>query len=224
MKHPARQRPGLSVAVLAGGLSRRMGTDKALIALPPDGKTVLQRVLESASTVADELFVVAPSRPGYQALGVRLVPERAAGIGPLSGVEAALATARHDRCLVLACDLPLLSAALLAWLADLPCDRDALVPISRVTTFDPESDDRRRPQPLAAIYARRCLPRVSALIGAGVRRLSALLECLDVCFVEPDALERIDPDCRSFLNLNSPADLERVRRVLKDGSTPDGSA
>jgi molybdopterin-guanine dinucleotide biosynthesis protein A len=194
-----------------------MGIDKALIALPPDGKIVLQRVLESAAAVADELFVVAPPRPGYRACGVRLVPERIPGIGPLGGIEAALATARHDRCLVLACDLPLLSAGLLRRLAETPCDRDALVPISRGSAGLPAGDGASQSQPLVAIYARRCLPRITALIDAGERRPSTLLAHLEVCFLAPDALEDSDPDLRSFLNLNTPVDLDRVRRLLREG-------
>jgi molybdopterin-guanine dinucleotide biosynthesis protein A len=197
-----------------------MGTDKSLIELPPNGRTVLEHVLDSARTVADELFVVAPRRRGYQALGVRLVPERAVGSGPLSGLEAALTTAKNDRCLVLACDLPLLCPRLLRRLVDVPCDRDALVPLSRASAIDSPDANPRQPQPLVAIYARHCLPRVTALLDAGVRRLSALHEWLDVCFVDPSHLEDIDPDLRSFLNLNTPADLDLILQLLRSESHP----
>jgi molybdenum cofactor guanylyltransferase len=208
----------VSAAILAGGQSRRMGTDKALLRPRPDGKGVLAIVIKAAGTVSDDVFVVAPRRPAYVDLGCRLVPERALGAGPLSGVEAALRAARHDRCLVLACDLPLLSASLLHRLTTWPCDRDALVPL----VPDPFIDGGFRPQPLVAVYERRCLSRVSALIDSGERRLGALLDRLDVCFIPPGALTEVDPDLRSFLNLNTPADLEQVLTLLGSGPDPAG--
>jgi molybdopterin-guanine dinucleotide biosynthesis protein A len=185
-----------------------MGSDKALLRLQPGGRSVIQRLLDATSSLSDDRFVVAPPRPGYRDLGCRLVAERVLGAGPLSGIEAALRAARYDRCLILACDLPLLSAPLLCWLAELPCERDALVP----NAPDPARAGEYRVQPLAAIYARRCLPVVSALLDTGERRLSSLLERLDVCFVAPETLASIDPDGQSFLNLNTPNDLERARR------------
>jgi molybdenum cofactor guanylyltransferase len=212
MSHTDRQRSlGLiSAAILAGGQSRRMGTDKALLSLSPGGPAVLQTVLEAARTVSGDVFVVAPTRPAYLELGCPLVPERSPGVGPLGGVEAALRAARHDRCLVLACDLPLLAPALLGWLAACQTDRAAVVPLSR----EPGAAGATRPQPLVAVYHPSCLPHVTALLDSGERRMSALLDRIEVRYVEPEELEMVDPGLRSFLNLNTPEDLARVRRLL----------
>lgn len=198
----------LSAAVLAGGASRRMGDDKAMLSLAPGSPPVIIRVLEAVSRVADDVLIIAPDRPGYRSLGVPIVPDRRAALGPIAGIATALEVARHDHCLVVACDLPFLDPALLSWMASLPRDYEALIPLA------PRGAGTPLLQPLHAIYARAGLPTILARIALGDLRLTNLERHLRVRSIETDKLREIDPELRSFLNLNTPADARRAAAIL----------
>jgi molybdenum cofactor guanylyltransferase len=109
----APERQPLSAAILAGGKSSRMGRDKALLPLVDGGAPMLAIVLDRLSAVADDLLVVAVDRERYEPFGARVVPDLYPGGGPLVGIHAAVAHAKHQHCLVVACDMPFLSAPLL---------------------------------------------------------------------------------------------------------------
>src|SRR4051812_16182117 len=98
-----------SVAILAGGLSTRMGTDKALIRLESGGQTMLERVLDRVRPLSDDVFVVATARDEYRRFGVDVLPDLYPDAAVLGGIASALRHARHPRCLVVSCDHPLLS-------------------------------------------------------------------------------------------------------------------
>jgi molybdopterin-guanine dinucleotide biosynthesis protein A len=94
--------------VLAGGVSRRMGRNKAL--LPFAGGTLIEHVAAQALDAAGNVTIV--GRPqDYAALGLRVLGEDFPGCGPLSGIEAALRDAKEGWALVLACDMPGVTAA-----------------------------------------------------------------------------------------------------------------
>src|SRR5215211_755209 len=102
----------ISAAILAGGRARRLGgADKAALAI--GGARIIDRQLAALSAVADDVRIVANDRDRYAGLGVRVIPDALPGRGPLGGLHAALLDAAHDRVLVLACDLPFVTAALL---------------------------------------------------------------------------------------------------------------
>src|SRR5687768_15192497 len=113
-------RISLSAAALAGGQSRRMGADKALLPLVPGGQPMLGVVLERLSEVADDVFVVANDEARYAPLGARIVPDLQRDVGALGGIHAAIASSLHEHCLVVACDMPFLSRPLLRRMAGEP--------------------------------------------------------------------------------------------------------
>src|SRR5215217_1355332 len=117
----------LSAAALAGGQSRRMGTDKALLPLVAGGQPMLGVVLERLSAVSNDVFVVANDQARYAALAARVVPDLRLDVGALGGIQAAIASSAHDYCLVVACDMPFLSLPLLRQMADEPRSYDVLV-------------------------------------------------------------------------------------------------
>src|SRR5579871_469780 len=96
--------------VLAGGRSSRMGRDKALLSF--QGVPLVARVAEMVAQAAGSAVVIGD--PGkYGGLGYAVVPDRRQGLGPLAGIEAALDFSTADWNLVLACDMPDVSAAFL---------------------------------------------------------------------------------------------------------------
>src|SRR5215218_6978318 len=187
----------VAAAVLAGGASRRMGRDKATLAV--GGVALAAGVLAAAARVADPVVLVAPEGHPARGLGARVVTDP--GEGPLAALAAALA-AHHV--LVLAGDHPGLAVELLAHLV-------ALAPRGGAVAC------RRGPrlEPLVAVYARA--PALAAararLAGPpGGRSLLGLLADLDTVVVEEPGWRALDPGGRSFVDLDDPADLAAWER------------
>lgn len=206
-------RPKLSAAVLAGGLSRRMGRDKALLSLRPGDPPLAKRVIDHVGEVADDVFVVSVSRPGYDQFGVPVVDDLYPGAGVLGGIASALATAAHDHCLVVACDLPFLEPRLLRWMADQPRAFDVLVP--RVPGRSRQGDGFVL-QTLHAIYGKGCRAPIAAAIARDQLQVIGFFPSVRVTYVDEEILQRYDPGGRSFFNANSPEAAIEAARLLNE--------
>ena len=186
--------------VLAGGKSRRLGADKALLSF--DGVPLLQTVVQRVAEVCPRVIVAVdhPGRYRRLALSATFVADASPGLGPLAGLQAGLRACGTPHALVVACDLPFLNVELLRHMAALPRAYQALVPRSG-----------GRDHPLHAVYARSCLAEVDALLATGGGSMRQLLDRLDVQRLDEGDLQRFDPDGLSLLNLNEKPDLERAR-------------
>ncbi len=204
----------VSAAVLAGGDSRRFGTDKALVPLPGGTTPMLGAIVQSLLDVTTDVTIIAPENRTYAQFGVPVVSEAVPGQGPLGGLEMALSRAAHDRCIAVACDLPFLNLELLRWMAQLDFSEDALVPMVSAADSSESAGSTPRPQPLHAIYRRSCLDPVRNLLSSGERRLGRLLDLIHVRYLHEADIRRIDPRLSSFLNINSMEEWGRVRRRL----------
>lgn len=175
--------PTLSAIILAGGYSRRMGRDKALLTLP-DGQTLLYHTAQVAQQLASNVVVVTPWPDRYQSAlppKVQLVKELVQPVpsasssagpsaGPLSGFAQGLRKISSEWCLLLACDMPYLQSVPLqnwwAWLTPQiqrqPLERQTLV-ASLVSS--PASNDRKRWEPLCGFYHRSCLSALSQYLS-----------------------------------------------------------
>ncbi len=190
-------RPALSVVIEAGGESRRMGQDKAL--MPFMGRPLIQRILERVTPVADEVIVVANQPSRYAFLACRVVADVRPGYGALGGLLTALSAAQHPLVAVVACDMPFVSAPLLAFLCELLVRdlADAAVP---------ETD--RGLEPFHAVYRRQaCLPAVAAALDAGRLRAVGWLGAVRLRKVSRAESAPYDPRGAAFRNLNTPAEF-----------------
>ena len=115
-----------SSVVLAGGKSRRMGTDKAFLEV--GGATIVQRVLAALETLSDDTIIVTNSPEEYAGLPARLGGDFYPNKGALGGIHAGLLAARYDYIVAVACDMPFLNPRLLRHLADLVENYDVVVP------------------------------------------------------------------------------------------------
>jgi molybdopterin-guanine dinucleotide biosynthesis protein A len=217
-----------AAAVLAGGASRRMGRDKAT--MPVDGVELAASVLAAAARVAAPVVLVAPEGHPARRLAARVVADPAQG--PLAALAAAFETLDAAEVLVLAGDHPGLRVELLAHLVAL-APRGEAVACRRGPRLEPLVAVYRRVPALAA--ARRALAggsgglkgsppvgrgsggrkgsppenRGSGREGGPARRGSmvGLLAELRVVVVEESEWRALDPDGRSFVDLDDPADL-----------------
>ncbi len=187
-----------SAVILAGGQSRRMGADKALLRLPSGGPALIERVVAAARAVTDDVVVVAADAERLPVMAVRTVPDAIAGAGPLAGLVAGFAAARHADILALACDLPYLSVPLLRWMAALPRTWDALVP------YLPNEDGKAGWEPLHAIYTRACLVPMRAAFDRGDRQATAFFPAIHVRPLAAEEMRPHDPVGRSTISVNTP--------------------
>ncbi len=192
----------LSGIVLAGGRSRRLGTDKAELTF--DDRTLLEIVIDRLSSVCPQVIVASGSRSARDipALPVQFVSDTIPGAGPLAGVQAGLAVAPTAFSLVVACDMPFLNLPLLDYMAGLPRRYQALVP--RVAD---------RWHPLHAVYARSCLPAIESLLARGGNSMKELLSRLDVRTLSEEEMRHHDPEGLSVFNLNNQQDLARAQTI-----------
>ncbi|OGS93457.1 MAG: hypothetical protein A2061_07855 [Gallionellales bacterium GWA2_59_43] len=182
-----------TAVILAGGDSRRMGRDKA--ALPLHGKPLLQHVTDAVAQVFPQVIVsVRQPRAG---LDLPQVCDAQPDGGPLAGLAAALESIATPWLFAVGCDMPFVSPAVIEVLARRRVGHQAVVPLVQ-----------GHPQPLAAFYARECLAAIRDIqAGGGKQSLRALLERLDVCYVDEAQLREHDPQLRSFFDLDTPADV-----------------
>jgi molybdopterin-guanine dinucleotide biosynthesis protein A len=163
---------------------------------------LLQRTVTVLSAVATEIVVVRAAGqvlPAVESVRPLAVVEDALeDEGPLIGIAAGLREASHELALVVACDMPFLQPALLRLLVGrLAAGRRFVVPMHR-----------DRPQPLCSAFRRDALPVLEAQIAAGVRRIMALSDALEADRVTPEQWSAVDPDGRSFENVNTPEEFE----------------
>jgi len=197
----------VTVAILVGGYGSRMGgVDKASLEL--DGKPLLDRVLEAVSPYAAEVFVVANDDRlvGDPRFTVLRDPEEHAGVLP--ALLTALDAATSPLLLLLACDMPFVDRNVVGFLLDLAATHDAVMPY--VQSF---------PQAMHAVYrVAPCRVAVRSLLAdeSGGRRMISFLDDVNAVRVPEDEIRRIDPEIRSFFNVNTPYDLEAARHILAE--------
>ena len=184
----------VSAIILAGGQSRRMGHDKALIDFR--GRPIIAHVIDTVRELSNDVIVVSNRAEAYAPFGARVVPDYDPPSGPLGGIAAGLSAARYDLALVVACDMPFLKIDLLRYLIDLAVDADAV-------TLQIEDQY----EPLHAIYRRACLTAIHQHLTAGDRRVISFYADVRLRSIPEADWRTIDPDGRSTANLNTPDDL-----------------
>jgi molybdopterin-guanine dinucleotide biosynthesis protein A len=198
-------RPSTGV-ILAGGKSSRLGVDKALLQLD-GGPSLIARTVARLLPLVEEIVIVADDGERFGALPARIVPDLYPGAGSLGGIYTGVAAAANEYSLVVACDMPFLSAAVLYHLLAEPRSFDVLLPrLAGGLT-----------EPLHALYSRACLSPIRRQLEAGRYRIVSFMDEVTVRYVEEPILRRFDPDLRSFVNINTPEELEAAV-VMLNGS------
>jgi molybdopterin-guanine dinucleotide biosynthesis protein A len=182
------------VAILAGGQSRRMGTDKSFVLL--NGKPLLQHVIERVSELKLPVTLIANETDKYRGFGLPVVSDVIANAGSLGGVYTAVQQGDADRTLCVACDMPFINPTLLNYLLALSSKADAVVPMVAGTAHA-----------LHAVYRQTCLSAMRAQIMRGDLAIHRLFSQVDAHFIDEDMLRLLDPDLQSLVNVNTPQEL-----------------
>lgn len=195
-------------AILAGGQNRRYGAHKALEVV--GGEAIIARVRRALLTVTPDLVLIANEPEPYRAVGLPIRPDARQGFGVLGGILTALLWAREEGrsgALIVACDMPFLSPALLARLVVESGGADVVVP---------ESSGRRGVEPLCAWYGVACIPAIEAAIGRGERHVISFFDAVRVHRIPLSDVDGYGDPAVLFMNVNTPEERERAERLVGD--------
>lgn len=190
-------------AILAGGKSRRMGVDKAL--LPYRRGNLIEAIYSQIGALFAHVMVVGSMPERYDFLPCRKVTDIHRGFGALGGIHAALVNSETPLVFATACDMPYLVDDLVRLLCSKGMESDVVVP---------EGD--RGLEPLHAIYSKSALDAIERAIGRGERQVISIFPELKVTKITRAEVTLFDPHFRSFVNVNTPEDY-RILREMEEG-------
>jgi molybdopterin-guanine dinucleotide biosynthesis protein A len=188
----------LTGAILAGGESRRFGRNKALEVFR--GKRLIDHNIETVKAFCNPVFVVANDLSPYYDVAGTLIQDIQLHQGPLGGIYTALLFSPHDWVLVKATDMPFLTPDLVKFMLKMKQGGDVVVPSHKGWY-----------EPLLALYHRRCLSVIAEVLEKNEKQIVAFYSKAKVKVLSEEEWRSIDPEGRSFWNVNVPEDWERLK-------------
>lgn len=191
--------------LLAGGKSRRMGTDKRALAVGQ--RTLLERSCSVLCGMFRQVCMVIAQDSQPVEVHVPVMCDLIPSCGSLGGLYTGLHEATTPYIFLAACDMPFIRTDLVRHMVNQKDDADVVLAYWN-----------GRPQPTHAVYSRNCLPVVEELIRKGDLKIHKLIatSALRVRLITEDEVRKIDPEGRSFLNVNTPSDLDLARLLCED--------
>lgn len=196
-----------SALILAGGRSRRMGfKEKAL--LPIGDKTILEHVIDALDGVVDEIIISMRDTPQQELLndyiqGHDVVLDKLQDVGPLSGILEGAKAATGEYVFVVACDMPFINTDAVELLFKYAEGHDAAIPVW----------ENENLEPMHAVYCTRpmAVETEKAILRNEKFVLAPVFKMQDLVFVKIDEIRKLDPDLRTFVNVNTPDDVEKLQ-------------
>jgi len=202
----------ITAIILSGGFSSRFGTDKGLLKIA--NRSLIMYVTEIASLITDEIFIVTNSNRKIELyskevknLKIKYFLDLYNDIGPLAGIYTGLINSKKEYSLIIPFDTPFLSKKILFLLIKLCEDKNAIIP--------------RWPnghiEPLHAVYKTKiAFTAAKDAIANKEKKVSAMIQRIDdVCYISTNSLRKYDPTLQTFLNINTPLDLEKAKNLMK---------
>jgi molybdenum cofactor guanylyltransferase len=191
----------LSAVILAGGDSKRMGTNKALLRL--EGKNLIDHVFYKLNDIFSEIIIVTDRPDEFAYLPARLtgdifVQEEK---NALRGIHAGLTVCANQSAFVSGCDMPFLSLPLIKYMSGFALDFDAVVP--RVGDYN---------QPLFAFYNKTALNLITTRLENKKFKIVDLYPELKTKEIDEETIRVYDPHFLSFSNINTKEDFNRVQK------------
>ena len=196
----------ITAAILAGGKSQRMGTNKSF--LPLNGEPIISSTITILRKITSDLLIVTNHPDLYAEFQVTVVRDLQRGLGPMGAILTALSLTEHSHVLVTACDLPFLNLRILQKMTTVMNGSDVVVPRSNYGL-----------EPLCAIYNQSCLPTIKHAISQGKLSLFQLFKQLKVHQIPPKVWQPLDPTGHAFLNLNTSEDYQLAKKFIDAKTT-----
>ena len=184
--------------ILAGGASRRFGSDKAFALL--DDKPLIEHVAGTVSNVFENCLLITNTPERYNHMGFPHVRDIFLNAGPLGGIHAALSSINTNGAFIVGCDMPFVREEIVRFLLSFPKQWDAVVP-----WLD------KGPEPLCAFYQRDALAVIEEYLRQGGRKIQTVFQTLRVRKVREEELLTVVSDLSAFHNVNFRSDLKGMR-------------
>ena len=185
--------------ILSGGRSTRMGENKAFIQI--EGVPIIQRILALFRELFGEIIIVTNQEELFEKIDARIVVDLLPNAGALGGLYTGLFFSSFRYSFCVACDMPFLNGSLIKHLSGRLQGYDVIVPRTRDGL-----------QPLHAYYSRDCIEPIKKLMQEGKHKIIDFYPMVKLNVIHEDELDALDPDGESFININTPEELDSIQR------------
>ena len=192
-----KEKADVTGVILAGGKSSRMGKNKALLEI--GGERIIDKAVSLFKSLFKEVILVTNTPEEYAGHDVKVVTDIFPGKGSLGGIYTGLVYASCDYSFIASCDMPFLKRELIEYLINIKNGFDVVVPKLRTGH-----------EPLHAVYSRRCLKPIEALIKKDDLRIIGFYPEVRVKEVSEDELAPFNSEPSPFININTPEDYMAV--------------
>ncbi|HIE25836.1 TPA: molybdenum cofactor guanylyltransferase [Candidatus Poribacteria bacterium] len=216
--------------ILAGGKSRRMGYNKALLRI--GNQTIIQRVLASLKQVTSSQLIITNFQKDYEFLNIPMQPDILPGKGAFGGIYTGLSVSETSYCLVVACDMPFLNVHFLRYMTQIvkePASSSDLRSneVKRQALNEAKGYDIVIPkhskgyEPLCAIYAKSCLPHIEKFLQANRLKIIDIFPRVRVRYINESEIKSYveypdeDGDAEGFMffNINTQEDYQHALQL-----------
>jgi len=188
--------------ILAGGENKRLAVTKGFLKI--NGRRIIESNVELLKGIFDCVIISTNNPETYFYIGIPMIGDILKYRGPLTGILSALITLETPELFVTACDMPFIKPELVRHIVDRWVDnKEAVIPI-----FD------SKPQPLLGIYSKSLVDKMEQSIKEDIRSVREFLKEIDAFYISEKEVELIDPEGKSFVNINTMEDYEKEQLAV----------
>jgi len=187
-------------AILSGGKSTRMKTDKAFLKF--GSRTMIEELIARLEKKFSKLIIIANDKERYADIGIEVLEDIMPDKGPLGGIYTTLVKSDSLYNFIFSCDTPFVNLDLVDYMITGTNNVDIVVPMWR-----------SRFEPLHAIYSKNCVEAIEKQLKNGDLKITNLFSGLNINVIEQEKLERFDLSETPFMNINTPEDYATIRQI-----------
>ena len=187
----------MDALILAGGENRRFFSNKGLATVY--GERIIEITASLLMKHFKKIWISTNSPEDFFYLGLPMIGDMIKSGGPMAGIFSVLANTSAPAVFVAACDMPFIEEGIIRLIITAFEEQDAVIPV-----FD------GRPQPLLGIYSHSVREVMEERIRLGRVTMKDLLDTIDVYYISEREVLSVDPEGRSFVNVNTREDLQQA--------------
>ncbi|MEI6305990.1 MAG: NTP transferase domain-containing protein, partial [Deltaproteobacteria bacterium] len=194
---------GVTAAILAGGNSRRMGHNKALLKI--GDVTLIEKIYRTLSQLFHDIVIVTNTPEEYAFIPCRKAADIYPGAGSIAGLHSALTNSATDTVFAVACDMPTLNPDLIRHICSIEGNHEAIVPVNVDGGLEP----------LHALYRQTCLKEIEKSLESGDKSILNLFDKLRTRKVAWEEISSIPGAEESFCNVNTPEQFSEANLTAR---------
>jgi len=203
--HEIKRRFAITVLILAGGKSSRIGLNKNKGQMKLMGVNLIDRIVSNITSIegiSEKDIVIVGSKekfPQFEKVVEDVYPQK----GPLGGIFSGLRASKTLYNLVIGCDMPFIETKLIKYMIQKIENHDIIIPKYQQDLFEP----------LCAIYSKKCLEVMEKSIKGGKLAVRCIFSYLNIRWIREKEITRYDPELYSFFNINFKSDFIRAEEL-----------